>query len=209
MSNNYLCDYVKLLLEKNNIKVKDAKTCNYLTSCIENIIFNVVSIASVITFINNCKTIKKESISIVNKYLNSMCGTPSYKKITGGGGAIVLPSEFYGIDSSRYLPTNNLHTTNTLDINFNSGIARPQIGGGLHKNKTSDSSSSSGIMKGVNDILDYYKLKATKETKMKLVKLIECYIKCLMNKLKELNKTITCNLVDKTMKATKVFDLFK
>jgi len=153
MSNNYLCDYVKCLLEKNNIKVKDAKTCNYLTTCIENIIFNVVSIASVITFINNCKTVKKESISIVTKYLNSMCGSSSYKTVKGGGGSIILPSEFYGIDSTRYSPMNNLHTTNTLDIDFTNGIARPQIGGGLKK---SSSSSSNSIMKGVNDILDYY-----------------------------------------------------
>jgi hypothetical protein len=206
MSNNYLCDYVKCLLEKNNIKVKDAKTCNYLTTCIENIIFNVVSIASVITFINNCKTVKKESISIVTKYLNSMCGSSSYKTVKGGGGSIILPSEFYGIDSTRYSPMNNLHTTNTLDIDFTNGIARPQIGGGLKK---SSSSSSNSIMKGVNDILDYYKLKATKEIKMKMVKLIECYIKCLMNKLKELNTTITCSSVDKVMKSDKVFELFK
>lgn len=203
MSNNYLCDYVKCLLDKNNIKVKDSKTCNYLTTCIENIIFNVVSIASVITFINNCKTIKKESISIVTKYLNNMCGSPSYKTIKGGGGSIVLPSEFYGIDSTRYSPMNNIHTTNSLQIDFNNGIARPQIGGGVKK------TSSSAIMKGINDILDYYKLKASKEIKMKIVKLIECYIKCLMNKLKELNKTITCDLIDKTMKSDKVFDLFK
>jgi len=208
MSNNYLCNYVKCLLEKNNIKVKDAKTCNYLTTSIENIIFNVVSIASVITFINNCKTIKKESVSIVCKYLNSMCGSSSYKKMKGGGGAIVLPSEFYGIDSTRYSPMNNLHTTNSLDIDFTNGIARPQIGGGL-KQKSSSSSSLNSIMKGVNDILDYYKLKATKEVKMKIVKLIECYIKCLMNKLKELDKTITCSLVDKVMKSDKVFELFK
>jgi hypothetical protein len=136
-----------------------------------------------------------------------MCGSSSYKKMKGGDGAIVLPSEFYGIDSTRYSPMNNLHTTNTLDIDFTNGIARPQIGGGFKKK--SSSSSLNLIMKGVNDILDYYKLKATKEVKMKIVKLIECYIKCLMNKLKELDKTITCSLVDKVMKSDKVFELFK
>lgn len=205
MSNNYLCDYVKFLLETNNIKVKDEKTCNYLTTCIENIIFNVVSIASVITFINNYKTVKKECITIVTKYLNSMCDSPSYTTIKGGGGSIVLPSEFYGIDSTRYSPMNNLHTSNSLQIDFTNGIARPQIGGGLKKK----SSSLNSIINGVNDILDYYKLKATKEIKMKIVKLIECYIKCLMNKLKELNKTVTCSSIDKVMKSDKLFELFK
>lgn len=205
MSNNYLCDYVKSLLNKNEIKVKDEKTCKYLSVCIENIIFNVVSIAAVITFINNSKVVKKECVSIIKKYLNNLCGSPSYSIIKGGGGSIVLPSEFYGVDSTNYSATNNYHPVNTLQIDFNSGIARPQIGGGVK----SKSSSLKPIEKAINDILIYYKLKGTKETKTKLLKLLECYIKCLFSKLKDLKKTITCELVDKTMKSSKVFDLFK
>lgn len=208
MSNNYLCDYVKCLLKKNEISVKDQKTCKYLTTSIENIIFNVVSIVSVITFINNCKVVKKESIQIVKKYLNNMCGSPSYSTIKGGGGSIVLPSEFYGVNSTNYSPTNNYHSVDTLQIDFNSGIARPQIGGGAKK-KSSSSQSTKPIEKAICEILIYYKLKATKETKTKLLKLIECYIKCLFSKLKDLKKTLTCDLIDKTMKSSKVFELFK
>jgi len=55
MDKNYLCDYVKYILDYNEIKVKDEKTYKYLTTCIENILFNIVSIAAVITFINNVK----------------------------------------------------------------------------------------------------------------------------------------------------------
>lgn len=205
MDKNYLCDYVKYILNKNEIKVKDEKTCKYLTSCIENIIFNVVSIASVITFINNCKTIKKESIDIITKYLNNMCGKPQYSIMKGGGGSIVMPSEFYGVDSMRYSGTNNLHTIDTLQIDFNNGIARPQIGGGSKIRK----SSTKPIMIGINDIINYYRLKTTKEIKMKILKLIEKYIKCLISKLKEENKIITCDIIDKNIKSNKLFDIFK
>jgi len=205
MSNNYLCDYVKFLLNKNKIKVKDDKTCKYLATSIENIIFNVVSIAAVITFINNSKVIKKESIVIIKKYLNNMCGNPSKSIIKGGGGSIVLPSEFYGINSMNYSSTNNYHPVDTLQIDFANGIARPQIGGGKNNKKESLKS----IENAINEILIYYKLKATKETNTKILKLIESYIKCLFSKLKELNIIITCDTIDKIMKSNKVFDLFK
>ena len=205
MDKNYLCDYVKYILDYNEIKVKDEKTYKYLTTCIENILFNIVSIAAVITFINNCKTIKKESIDIVTKYLNNMCGKPLYSSMKGGGGSIVMPSEFYGINSMRYAETNNLHATDTLQIDFNNGTARPQIGGGNKIKK----SSTKPILVGINDILNYYKLKATKEIKTKMLKLIEKYIKCLITKLKEVNKIITCDIIDKNIKSTKLFDIFK
>jgi hypothetical protein len=200
MNKNYLYDYVKYILDKNEIKVKDEKTYKYLTSSIENIIFNIVSIAAVITFINNCKTIKKESIDIITKYLNNMCGKPQYSIMKGGGGSIIMPSEFYGVDSMRYSATNNLHPIDTLQIDFNNNIARPQIGGG---NKIKP------IMIGINDILNYYRLKGTNEIKTKILKLIEKYIKCLIIKIKEINKIITCDIIDKNIKSTKLFDIFK
>jgi len=206
MNNNYMYNYVKDMLYKNNIKIRNEKTCNYLTTCIENIIFNVVSIAAVITFINNCKIVKKECITIIKKYLNNMCGSPMYKTIKGGGGSIVLPSEFYGVNSMNYSPTNNLYPMDKLTIDFTNNIARPQIGGGYKNEK---SSKSNAIYKGISDILVYYKLKATNETKIKICSLIECYIKCLMNKLKNIDKKISSEIIDETMKSSKVFDIFK
>lgn len=203
MESNYLCEYVKYLLEFNEIKTKDIKTIYHLTNCIENIIFNVVSIASVITFINNSKSIKKESIDIITKYLKNACGNPKSELIKGGGGAIVMPSEFYGINSMRYSPNNNIHNVDTLHIDFSKDIARPQIGGGVKTSKTKP------IIIAINDILSYYKLKSSNEIKNKILKLIESYIKCLIIKLKNLNKTITIDIINNSMKSNKMFELFK
>lgn len=197
MNNNYLTEYVKSSINKNGINVKDDKTINYLTEYFENIIFNVVSIASIITYINNCKTINSKSIEIVKKYLDSMCGVASVKK----GGCAILPSEYFGVDSTRYSPANGIHT-DVLQVDFNNGIARPQIGGGSSQKKIQP------IPANIKNILNYYKLKASKDIIAKLTKLIEGYIKCLMQQLKLQNKKISCITIKKIIKSNKLFDIF-
>jgi histone H3/H4 len=201
MIDKYLCDYVKFLLKKNQIIIKDDKTISYLTEYIENIIFNIVSIAAIITFINNSKIIQNESITLINKYLKSSCGNP--KKSMKGGNSIVMPSEFYGYDSHRYSTINN--QTDYLQVDLNSGILRPQIGGG-GKKKTDDNKP---INKAIKEILKYYKLKISKDCCCKLLKLIEDYIKCLMSKLKEVKGNITKTCINKIIKSEKTFDIFK
>jgi len=205
MINNYIYDYIKNLLDKNNIVIANDKTCKYLTDCIENIIFNVVSIAAIITFINNCKTIHKQSIEIIRKYLNNMCGSTS-KILKGGGGSIVLPSEFYGVNSNRYSISNGIQT-DILNVDFNNGLLRPQIGGG--KSKSNANKSLNVIYNAICEILEYYKLKASKETKNKITKLIEKYISCLIMKLKEEDKKISLSIIKKILKSNKLFDIFK
>jgi hypothetical protein len=70
------------------------------------------------------------------------------------GGMNVLPAEFYGIDSGRYSETNA--TGDILTVDFTSGILRPQIGGGGQS-----SVDNKNILKKINEILNYYKLKAS------------------------------------------------
>jgi len=200
MIDKCLCDYVKFILNKNQIIMKDEKTNMYLTKYIENIIFNIVSISAIITFINNSKIIKDETIKSISEYLDGVCGNP--KKAMKGGNAITMPCEFYGYDSLRYSPTNN--TNDILQVDFNSGTLRPQIGGGK---KTKGDIKP--IIKSIKDILKYYKLKISKETCSKLLHLIENYIKCLMSKFKEIKGTISKTSIDKIIKSNKTFDIFK
>lgn len=199
---NYLCEYVKFLLNENKIDFKDDKTTSYLTESIENIIFNVISIAAIITYINNAKTIEKESIQIVTKYLNKMCGD-STKITKGGGGSIVLPSEFYGVDSLRYSPTNAM--SDVLKVDFNNMIARPQIGGGKKKVKI----NNKPIETAIKSILEYYKLSASTVIMNKLLKLIETYIKCLISQIKMIKGKVSTSSIKKLMKSSKFFEIFK
>ena len=124
------------------IDIKDKKANKCLCDYVENIIFNITSIAAIIAFINNSKSINKRNIDLVSSYIKSACG-----KITGGCGATVLPSEFYGIDSGIYLSTNN--NIDILNIDFVNGILRPQIGGAKIKNPIPDA---------IEEVLSNYKL---------------------------------------------------
>jgi len=199
MKNNHLYDYVNNFTIKNEINMKDEKSIIFLTEYIENIIFNVVSIASIITFINNAKTINEKSITIVKKYLDNMCGNVNSMK----GGYIVLPSEFYGINSGNYSATNGIHA-DVLPIDFSYGIARPQIGGGPSSKKK----AIKPIQLCIKDILIYYKLKVSAEVVNKITKMIEGYIKCLMQKLKLQKGKVSSITIKKIIKSNKIFDIF-
>ncbi len=182
----YINDYISQLID-----IKDKKTNKCLSDYAENIIFNITSIAAIIAFINNSKTINKHNIELVSSYINTVCG-----KIKGG--SIVLPSEFYGVDSTRYLPTNN--NSDILNINFVDGLLRPQIGGAKIKNPIPDA---------IKEILSNYKLTISIDICNKLTKIIENYLYCLINKLKNSKKQITSASIKKIVTSNKIFNIFK
>ena len=194
---NNLISCVDDLLKTNNLSVS-VTTTKVISSYIENIIFNIVSISCIIALINNTKTINKKNIDIVNKYINDICSiSPKIK-----GGAPVLPSEYFGFNSGRYLDTNN--NSDILGINFESGIMRPQIGGGL-KNKN----IKSPYIPIIKDVLKYYKIKASSDIIKCFIGIIDDYTLCFIKKLKSLDDKITTPVVKKIIKETKAFDIFK
>lgn len=192
---NNLENYVNNLISEYDLNIKTKASVKCLCECIENIVFNVVSIASIIAFINNSKTISKENIAILHSYLNKSC----FSKQIKGGNSIVMPQEFYGSSSGRYLSTNN--QSDLLPIDFNSGIARGQIGGG--KGKTSP------FTKVIKDFLLHYKIKASSVIIKEMVMMIEIYIKCLMMKLKKCKGQIKPPMIKSIIEKNKMFKIFK
>ena len=191
---NNLITCVDNLLKKNNINVSRA-TLKVITEYVENIIFNIVSISCIIALINNTKTINKKNVDIVNKYINDSCGKSKVK-----GGANVLPSEYFGTDSGRYLASNS--TSDVLGINFSSGIMRPQIGGGAKKQQ-------SPYIPIIKDILSYYKIKASAVIVNCFIIIIDEYIACFIHKLKVSKVKITGTVVEKLIKDNQTFNIFK
>lgn len=194
--NNYLSPLkqvlskYKITLEKKNITSIHNLLCKY----IDSLIFNIVSIASIITLINNCSCIKKPTIKLVNSYINEKCKMSSYK------GGTSLPSEYFGINSGIY--NSNNPTGDILGIDFNSGLIRPQIGGGA--------GSDNYILLKINDILDYYKLDAAKNIKADLYKIINSHINCFMGILKANNNVpLTKTGINNIIKSNKNMDIFK
>ena len=184
----------KLQIAKDKTKDVHELLCKYM----ETLIFNIVSIASIITMINNCSTIKKQTIKLVKSYINDNCNANTKQT----GGMNVLPSEFYGFDSGRYSETNA--SGDILAVDFTSGILRPQIGGGGQS-----SVDNKNILKKINEILNYYKLKASDSIVNDLLKLITIYTNCFFKQLKGTKVIITTAVINKIIKSNKTLDIFK
>jgi hypothetical protein len=193
MNNSNLTIYVQKLISDYGLNIKTKTSVKCLSECIQNIVFNIVSISAIIAFINNSKTITNENIQILHSYLNKVC-SPTMK----GGNSIVMPMEFYGNNSGRYLPTNNQN--DVLNIDFSSGIMRQQIGGGK---------LTSPFIKVIKDFLIHYKLKAGKGIINEIVVMIENYIKCLMMKLKNYKESIKPAIIKSVIEKNKMFKIFK
>ena len=182
----------KLSLAKDKTKDIHQLLCKY----IETLVFNIVSIASIITMINNSDKIKKETITLVKSYINDKCN----HKLTGG--TTGMPSEFYGYDSGIY--NSNNAAGDILNIDFTSGILRPQIGGGGNKNIYDKI-----FMSKIHEILNYYKLKSSDSINNSLLKLIYMHVNCFFKQLKTSRVTLNNASINKIIKSNKNLDIFK
>jgi len=190
--------YVTELARKFNINLKDKSAEKCLCDCVENIIVNMISVASLIALINNSKLVTDKTIQILHKYVIDKCGGKG-RKVKGGGGAVVLPSEFYGVDSNRYSAANA--SADVLSIDFKSGILRPQIGGGSTKMNV--------IGDAIKEVLAKNDLKASASIIKKLKSFIENYLFCLLKKLQESKTKVSATLIKKTLHSEKLFNIFK
>lgn len=190
----YMLEY-KLNLSKSD---KSDNVLKILNKYIEILIFNVVSVAAIITMINNSQSINKETVNLVKLYINEKCNNI---KITTGG--TVLPSEYFGYDSGSY-SENNI-TNDVLNINFQSGILRNQIGGGSGRDNKKDTEL---ILNKIDEILNYYKLTASAIIKKNLLVIINKHINCFFLQLKSLD-VINKSSINKLIKSNKSLDIFK
>ena len=198
--NNYL-PIINMIITKYDIVIeKSVKSSIYklLSKYIDILIFNIVSILSIITMINNSNTIHKEALKLLKTYINETCHN---SKISGGS----LPSEYFGINSGIY--NENNATGNILDIDFSSGILRPQIGGGsgLYKLSKEDVKILAGNIK---NIVNYYKLKVSNDIILELVNVINNNIECLFRQLKNIKK-INPSIIKKMINSNKSLEIFK
>jgi hypothetical protein len=183
---------------------KDKENCDkvkkILLTFVKNLIFNVISIASIITFINNDSEIKSQTLKILIKYINEKC------KATKKGGMNIMPSEFYGIDSGRYDSAN--FSGDILYVDPSQGIIRPQITGGGKKN---NDKVDKNIIDEINQILKYYKLHVSSSIKKELLKIININLDCMFKQLKlKVKKSIlTKDHIKDLIKQNKNLDIFK
>lgn len=196
--------FVENLLKVNNIlistKSNKKKIIHDIACYIDTLVFNIVSIGSIIAHLNNSNKIKKENINIIKNYIQENC---NFKYHSKGGGDYSLPSEFYGNNSDRYHENNK--GQDVLIVDWNKGIARPEInlfsGGGTKKLNV--------IIEYIKKILIYYKITASKDILKELLNIFEHHLKCLLNNLKKCDKEITNKCVHQIVNNNNILKILK
>lgn len=202
MGDNYikLQRYSEKLLKDNYIIVKPNeknKVIQQIALYIDALIFNIVSILCVITVVNNSSKITEKTLEVGRKYINDKCNF-SYTKLNSKmSGGRLGSATFLGATEPMYSESNP--TNDLLTIDFNSEIARPQIGGSKDKLKT--------IYYFINNVLKYHNISTNKNIKEQICKIICFHLNCLAKQLKMCNKPLYLNYVNKVVKKNKIFHI--
>jgi hypothetical protein len=213
MDNNRLISFSKGLLRANNIRV--SKKCDYnmvinhLANYLDALVFNIVSIACIVSIINKSKKIDKETLPIIRSYIEDKCNFKYAKKMSGGA---VYPSSFYGATETAYSENNK--GGDILGINWSAGIIRPEIGtsgkfpmeggGSSATRKISPKASYNYIRSHVYKILKYHNIQASKFIISELIFLIDHHIKCLVANIKKCDKELTLSCLNKIINKNKI-----
>jgi len=172
-----------------------------LSKNIDILIFNVITIAAIISFINNSREIQKEAVKLVKSYIKETCS----KYIKGGTS---LPSDYFG-DINPIYSENNISTINYSNVDFENGILRPQIGGGGYRKYKITKTEVNEIIDKIKNICKHYNLKISSNIIKMLLEIIIENMECLFNYLKSVKKPITTNIIKKMIKINKNFEIFK
>ena len=204
-----------LLISKKIIHKKDSAIINYFSKVINMIIYNIISLTSILSILLfNSNKVTTNTIIVTKNYLNDMCKIN--KKIKGGG--TVLPAEFFSSDSGRYNaePGNDI-----LKVDFENLQARPAInstmeessmtGGGIGGCKKCKNGGELGFNKQllviVSKIFKEHKIKIDKSLKQDLVYMIKTYIYLILHKLNKSKRKMNLKIMKEIIKKSGCYKL--
>ena len=175
-----------LILEsKNQSKIID-KTTLY----IETLIFNIVTMMYICSFSHQSKRITDQIFEMGKYYITR--NSKSSKSMTGG--SRLGSATFLGLKEPMY--NQNNPTNDILPVNFEDGIARPQIGGSI----VVDNEFKKLVMKYITDILHYHNINASSVIKGKIQNIIIQHLKDLFRQLSSGHQKIKYTFVTKIIK---------
>lgn len=180
----------------NVIGSKDKQKCiEHIALFIDAVIFNMVSMFCLIAIINNSTSITDKTLDAGMKYLDTKCHGRQYAQ-TGrqSGGDRQGSATFLGIQEPVYQESNV--GNDVLFVDFNSGLARPQIGG-MYK---PDLKLNKFVKAYVKEILQYHNITAKSAIKEKIVHLIKGHIDCLIRCIFDTKKKLTLPKLKKIIK---------
>lgn len=203
-----LCNFSDKFFIENNIKINIKERAHVITRFslhVEYVIFNVVSMLCLIAILNNSDRVIDKTIQVARKYIENKCEFKYPKLKTGGllqSGGRLGSATFLGATETMYSATNP--TNDILPVNFESGIARPQIGGKHSNNKI----LKKIVMSYVNNILSHHNVKASKEIKEEIFEIAKFHVDCLINCIKS-KKTVSISIIKECVNKHKVLRTLK
>ena len=181
-----------LLLSKNLIDKKDSKIINRFAFVINMFIYNIVTLSCIITVINNNNSIFTEnSLNQTKNYLNKEFKVSSKIK----GGSLVIPPCYFGKNEENLYSENNV-MEDINKVNFEAGIARPQLGGS--KGGCNNCSFNKLLMISAGKIYKEHKVKISKDLKQVVVNIVKdnLYKMVYLLKKKSKNNKLSINKIN-------------
>jgi hypothetical protein len=191
--------YSDKLFAQKGIKIpsKDRyKVVKQVALYLDTLIFNTISLFCLIAIINNTTKITDQTIVAGMKFMNMQCPTNLNKSSQSMSGGRLGCATYLGITEPMYSSKNP--TNDILSVDFNNGVARPQIGGA-----TIITELDKIIVKYMNKVLTYHKVTVSKSTKHTLTALINNHINCFLSLVMYNKGSLTLNAVEKLIKKHK------
>lgn len=190
LNSSKFTNYSKKILMENSLLKRDNKAViKKMANYIDMIIFNVTTISSIIALLLlNKNKLDNEIIQLTKQHISMK----SKQMMTGGG---MLPATYFGVDEiDRY---SSEAGGDILNINFEGGVARPQIGGEkrLGGCEVMTCKINKNILGKISKILKEYKIKADKNVKIEICKIVKENVYKIVNLLKTKIKNKELNLV--------------
>ncbi len=182
--------------------IAKANVIEQVTLYIDAIIFNIVSVFCLIAILNNDTKIVQATYNVGREYIDDKClfnYTKLYAKQMSGGSRLGTAA-FLGINEPMYTQQNV--ESDILHVDFATGEARPQIGGGENKLQKL-------IKTFINNVLSYHNITANKAIKQKIMSLVYLHCMCLLNDLKRHKSEITVTMIQKLIDGHKIMKQLK
>lgn len=204
-----LCNFSDKFFIENKIKInmkERAKVITQFSLHIEYMVFNVVSMLCLIAIVNNSEKVTDKTLKVARKYIENKCEFKYPKKVATKvvqqKGGRLGSATFLGIDEPMYSASNP--TNDILPVDFQSGLARPQIGGKSSNNKI----LKKLVMSYINHILSHHNVKASKAVKDEIFEITKFHVDCLVNCIKN-KKMVSVSVIKDCVNKHKVLRTLK
>lgn len=197
----------KLITSHHIITKSKHKIIKQIGLYLDAVIFNIISVFCLIAILNTPATeaisqITNKTIDVGKKYIDDTCKPKPFAQ--SGGDGRMGSATFLGNVEPMYSAANP--TNDILHMDFQGGIARPQIGGSCSTGGTHKPTLElhKVVDQYIKDVLGYHKVTAKREIKKAIFGIITNHIDCFIADLIHHRGILTISALKKIAKSHKI-----